>query len=172
MDATLAALADPTRRKVIELLRERPRPAGELAQAVRMSAPALSRHLRVLRASGLVHAESGDADARVRLYTLRREPFTDLQSWLDQVQAFWAEQLGSFRDHVERVASSAEHSSTEYLPGGHSSGGRSSGGSGGRSSGEPAGRLDPAGDDTEDGVEGDAEDGVKDRAEGGAGGGR
>ncbi|MFF0312340.1 ArsR/SmtB family transcription factor [Streptosporangium sp. NPDC004379] len=169
LDATLAALADPTRRKVIELLRERPRPAGELAQAVRMSAPALSRHLRVLRASGLVHAESGDADARVRLYALRREPFTDLQSWLDQVQAFWAEQLGSFRDHVERVASSAERSSTEYLPDG-----RSPGESGGRC--EPAGRPNPAGDDTEDsaedGVEGDAEDGVKDRAEDGAGGGR
>ncbi|MEU1724496.1 metalloregulator ArsR/SmtB family transcription factor [Nonomuraea sp. NPDC005692] len=102
LDATLAALADPTRRKVIDLLREGPRPAGELAQAVRMSAPALSRHLRVLRAGGLVRAEAGGDDARLRLYTLRQEPFAALQAWLDQVQAFWAEQLGSFKDHVER----------------------------------------------------------------------
>ncbi|TMR19107.1 winged helix-turn-helix transcriptional regulator [Nonomuraea turkmeniaca] len=103
LDATLAALADPTRRKVIDVLREGPRPAGELAQAVRMSPPALSRHLRVLRAGGLVQAESGGADARLRLYTLRQEPFTALQAWLDQVQAFWTEQLGSFKDHVERT---------------------------------------------------------------------
>ncbi|MEO3801919.1 metalloregulator ArsR/SmtB family transcription factor [Nonomuraea sp. B1E8] len=102
LDGTLAALADPTRRKVIDLLRDGPRPAGELAQAVQMSAPALSRHLRVLRAGGLVQAEAGGDDARLRLYTLRQEPFTALQAWLDQVQAFWAEQLGSFKDHVER----------------------------------------------------------------------
>ncbi|MEU8246601.1 metalloregulator ArsR/SmtB family transcription factor [Nonomuraea sp. NPDC048916] len=102
VDATLAALADPTRRKVIDLLRDRPRAAGELAQAVQMSAPALSRHLRVLRAGGLVRAETGGEDARLRVYTLCPEPFTALQAWLDQVQAFWAEQLGSFKNHVER----------------------------------------------------------------------
>ncbi|GAA2368383.1 ArsR/SmtB family transcription factor [Nonomuraea africana] len=102
MDKTLAALADPTRRKVIELLREGPLPAGELAQAVRMSPPALSRHLRVLRAGGLVAAEAGEADARLRLYALRQEPFVALQAWLDQVQAFWNEQLGSFKEHAER----------------------------------------------------------------------
>ncbi|MBB5081266.1 ArsR/SmtB family transcription factor [Nonomuraea endophytica] len=102
LDATLSALADPTRRKVVDLLREGPRPAGELAEAVQMSAPALSRHLRVLRVGGLVQAETGDDDARLRLYSLRPEPFTALQAWLDQVQAFWAEQLGSFKDHVER----------------------------------------------------------------------
>ncbi|WP_101789420.1 ArsR/SmtB family transcription factor [Nonomuraea indica] len=102
VDATLAALADPTRRKVIDLLREGPRPAGELAQAVQMSAPALSRHLRVLRGVGLVEVATGGDDARLRLYTLRQEPFEALRAWLDQVQAFWAEQLGSFKDHVER----------------------------------------------------------------------
>ncbi|WP_157247112.1 ArsR/SmtB family transcription factor [Nonomuraea typhae] len=102
LDATLAALADPTRRKVVDLLREGPKPAGELAEAVQMSAPALSRHLRVLRAGGLVHAQSGDTDGRMRLYSLRPEPFTALHAWLDQVQAFWAEQLGAFKDHVER----------------------------------------------------------------------
>jgi DNA-binding transcriptional ArsR family regulator len=103
LDATLAALADPTRRRVIELLREGPRPAGELAEAVSMSAAALSRHLRVLRGSGLVQAEAGGDDARLRVYSLRPERFTALQAWLDQVQAFWSEQLGSFKDHVERT---------------------------------------------------------------------
>ncbi|GAA2696166.1 ArsR/SmtB family transcription factor [Nonomuraea recticatena] len=110
LDKTLAALADPTRREVIELLRRGPLPAGELAQAVRMSPPALSRHLRVLRAGGLVVAEAGEADARLRLYTLRQEPFVALQAWLDQVQAFWSEQLGSFKHHVEATTTSdTEH---------------------------------------------------------------
>ncbi|MFN2471178.1 MAG: ArsR/SmtB family transcription factor [Gaiellaceae bacterium] len=103
VDATLTALADPTRRHVVELLRERPRRAGELAAAFPISTPAMSRHLRVLRASGLVEAEFDDEDARVRLYRLRRQPFADLQSWLDQVQAFWTEQLGAFKAHAERT---------------------------------------------------------------------
>jgi DNA-binding transcriptional ArsR family regulator len=105
IDATLAALADPTRRQVIELLRERPRRAGDLAAGCAMSAPAMSRHLRVLRASGLVEIAAGPAehDARVRMYQLRSEPFIALQAWLDQVQAFWADQLHAFKSHVERT---------------------------------------------------------------------
>ena len=99
-----AALADPTRRHVVELLRERPRRTGELAAAAAMSGPAMSRHLRVLRASGLVEVkdESVGHDARVRVYRLRPEPFVTLQAWLDQVQAFWTGQLDAFKAHVER----------------------------------------------------------------------
>ena len=67
-----------------------------------MSRPAVSRHLRVLRASGLVDVESVNEDARGRVYSLRAERFVALQAWLDQVQAFWSEQLGSFKEHVER----------------------------------------------------------------------
>ncbi|MGH9246111.1 MAG: ArsR/SmtB family transcription factor [Acidimicrobiales bacterium] len=103
LDTTLAALADPTRRKVIELLGAGPRRAGELAATAEMSAPAMSRHLRVLRATGLVEAATDDADARLRIYRLRPEPFVALQAWLDQVQAFWSEQLGSFKKHLERT---------------------------------------------------------------------
>jgi len=103
LDATLAALADPTRRQVVDLLRAGPRRAGELATEAAMSAPAMSRHLRVLRSSGLVEAESGDDDARLRLYRLRPERFVALQAWLDQVQAFWGEQLGAFKAHAERT---------------------------------------------------------------------
>jgi DNA-binding transcriptional ArsR family regulator len=101
IDATLSALADPTRRRIVELLRDRPQRAGELASAFAISAPSVSRHLRVLRHSGLISGHGVDDDARLRVYALRQEPFTGLASWLDQVQAFWADQLVAFRDHVE-----------------------------------------------------------------------
>jgi DNA-binding transcriptional ArsR family regulator len=103
LDATLAALADPTRRRVVELLRERPRRAGELAAAFRVSAPAMSRHLRVLRRRGLVEEERVDEDARVRVYRLRRERFRQLQEWLGQVEEFWTDQLGAFKAYAERA---------------------------------------------------------------------
>lgn len=71
-------------------------------------APAVSRHLRILRRGGLVEERGLDEDARVRVYRLRREPFGELQAWLDQVQAFWTEQLGAFKEHAERT-SKGEH---------------------------------------------------------------
>jgi DNA-binding transcriptional ArsR family regulator len=87
---------------VVDLLRERPRRAGELADGCATSAPAMSRHLGVLRANGLVEVapEQIDQDARVHVYRLRPEPFVTLQAWLDQVQAFWNEQLGAFKQSV------------------------------------------------------------------------
>ena len=104
LDQTFAALADPTRRGVVELLRERPRRAGELARDLAMSAPAMSRHLRVLRQGGLVDEHAAPDDARARVYELRIEPFQELSGWVQDVEAFWTEQLGSFRDHVEAKA--------------------------------------------------------------------
>ena len=95
-----SALADPARRRVVDLLRLGPRRAGELANAVAMSGPAMSRHLRVLRAAGLVDVAGREGDARVRVYQLRAEPFVALRAWLDQVEAFWTDQLGAFADHV------------------------------------------------------------------------
>jgi DNA-binding transcriptional ArsR family regulator len=106
LDETLAALADPTRRRVIDLLRDGPKRAGELASTARMSAPAMSRHLRVLRDTGLVQAEGNHDDARLRVYRLRPERFVALQAWLDQVQAFWREQLDAFKGHTDRRRSS------------------------------------------------------------------
>jgi DNA-binding transcriptional ArsR family regulator len=88
---------------VIELLGSGPRRAGEIATAVGMPATALSRHLQVLRSSGLVAAEVLEEDARGRVYALRPDRLVALQAWLDQVHAFWAEQLGSFKDHAERT---------------------------------------------------------------------
>ncbi len=103
VDDTLAALADPTRRRVVDLLRAGPRRAGELAEAFRISPPALSRHLRVLRSTGLVSEERIDNDARVRVYHLRRERFMELSRWLAELEASWTEQLASFSAHVERT---------------------------------------------------------------------
>ncbi len=102
LDSTLAALADPTRRGVIDLLRERPRRAGELAAAANMSAPAMSRHLRILRAGKLIEESHPDNDARQRIYRLRPEPFDDLQRWLAEIQQFWAGQLDALKAYAER----------------------------------------------------------------------
>lgn len=103
VDLTFAALSDPTRRSVVELLRNRPRRAGELSQALAMSAPAMSRHLRVLRKSGLVEEEHAGEDARVRVYRLRPEPFSALRHWVEEVEAFWSRELLSFKQHAERT---------------------------------------------------------------------
>lgn len=104
LDRTLAALADPTRRGVVELLRRRPRRASEIAEALEMTRPAMSRHLRVLRKAGLVREDAQDDDARVRVYRLERAPFADLRGWLDEVEAFWGDQLQAFKAHAERRA--------------------------------------------------------------------
>ena len=101
LDRTLAALADPDRRRAIDLLREVPRRAGDLAQAIGLPAPAMSRHLRVLRQSGLVEESHPEFDARVRIYSLRLGPMAELREWLDETEALWAEQLASFKQHVE-----------------------------------------------------------------------
>jgi DNA-binding transcriptional ArsR family regulator len=102
LEATLAALADGTRRGVVDLLRKRPRRASDLADALGASKPAMSRHLRVLRDSGLVETSSKD-DARERIYTLRPAPFAQLREWVEDIEAFWTVQLASFKDHVERT---------------------------------------------------------------------
>jgi len=102
LDATFQALADPTRRGVIDLLRTEPRRAGELSSRLETSRPAMSRHLRVLRQSGLVEEETSPDDARGRVYRLRREPFDALHGWLDEIEAFWVDQLDAFKAHAER----------------------------------------------------------------------
>lgn len=99
---TLTALSDPTRRAVIELLVDKPHRAGELAEALSVSPPALSRQLRVLRASGLVASDLLESDARVRMYQLRPEPFLELRDWLSEVEAYWSDQLHAFKAHAER----------------------------------------------------------------------
>ena len=102
LDHTLMALAEPTRRAVVDLLRVRPRPSGELASALHMSAPAMSRHLRVLRLKGLVEEEhTRHEDARLRVYRLRPQPFVQLRNWLTEVEALWSDQLAGFKAYAE-----------------------------------------------------------------------
>lgn len=102
VDATLAALADPHRRRAIELLGESPRRAGELAEVLGLPAPAMSRHLRALKQSGLVEETHPEFDARVRVYALREGAMADLKSWLESTERLWAAQLSSFKARVER----------------------------------------------------------------------
>ena len=102
LDHTLAALAEPTRRGVVDLLRVRPRAAGELASALHMSAPAMSRHLRVLRLKGLVEEEHAQrADSRLRVYRLRPQPFLQLRNWAVEVESLWSDQLSNFKQYAE-----------------------------------------------------------------------
>ena len=103
IDDTLLALADPTRRRVVDLLRKKPQRAGDIATALSLSAPRLSRHLRVLRKSGLVEDSGVEHDARVRVYRLRPERFAILRTWLEEVEAFWSAELSAFKAHAERT---------------------------------------------------------------------
>ncbi|MGE0741396.1 MAG: ArsR/SmtB family transcription factor [Hyphomonadaceae bacterium] len=102
VDATLSALADPARRRVVELLGQKPRRAGELAEALGLPAPAMSRHLRTLKQSGLVEEAHPDFDARVRIYTLRHGAMADLKKWLADTERMWSDQLAAFKAHVEK----------------------------------------------------------------------
>ena len=102
LDRTLAALADPHRRRVVDLLRDRPRRAGELAEAARISFPAMSRHLKTLRSSGLVEEDSAEFDSRVRIYRLRNEPMTALKAWLEATETMWTRQLVALRTHLKK----------------------------------------------------------------------
>jgi DNA-binding transcriptional ArsR family regulator len=102
LDATLTALADPARRRVVEMLRDEPLRATDIADGLGMTPAATSRHLRVLRSAGLVRVDAVDEDARVRMYRLDPEHLVSLSAWLDQVQAHWQEQLNAFAEHAGR----------------------------------------------------------------------
>jgi len=102
LDRTLAALADPHRRRVVDLLSHGPRAAGDLARELDLSPPAMSRHLKTLRRSGLVEESHPEFDARVRIYALRPEPMADLLRWLAEAERLWSEQLAAFKAHLER----------------------------------------------------------------------
>ncbi len=103
LDRTLTALADPCRRRVVDLLCERPRRAGELAELTRLAFPAMSRHLRLLRESGLVEEDRHDSDARVRIYRLRQQPMNELKAWLERTEKVWTRQLAAFKRHLQKT---------------------------------------------------------------------
>jgi DNA-binding transcriptional ArsR family regulator len=100
LDGVLPALADPTRRRIVEMLAEGPRTATQVHDAFRIAAPAVSRHLRVLREAGLIVERRVPDDRRVRLYALSPEPIAELAQWLEQLTQGWQSQLDSFKDYV------------------------------------------------------------------------
>lgn len=90
-----AAIADPIRRRVLELVRDREVPAGELAAQFDVSRPAVSRHLRVLREAGLVRERR---DGKLRLYRADPAPLEELRGWLD---AYWSDRLAALKELAE-----------------------------------------------------------------------
>lgn len=101
VERVFGALADPTRRRVVEVLGGGPRRAGELADEAGTSRPTMSRHLRVLLAAGVVTDERPADDARTRVFRLQPDSMTALRAWLDQIQALWDEQLQAFQQHID-----------------------------------------------------------------------
>ena len=89
VDRILGALADPHRRRVVELLSIEPRRAGDLAREVGLAPPSMSRHLRALREARLVDEDSPMGDARVRIYRLRPQPMAHLKAWLEDAERAW-----------------------------------------------------------------------------------
>jgi DNA-binding transcriptional ArsR family regulator len=93
------AIADPTRRRILELLVDGERTAGEIAEQFPVSRPAISRHLRVLRETGLVRYRE---DAQRRLYALDATPLATVDAWLAKYRTFWTQRLDAFETEVSR----------------------------------------------------------------------
>lgn len=92
------AVAEPARRRILDLLRERERPVGELVDHLGLSQPGVSKHLRVLRDAGLVDVR---ADGRRRLYALSVGPLTEIDAWLAPYREHWSERLDALEQHLE-----------------------------------------------------------------------
>jgi DNA-binding transcriptional ArsR family regulator len=103
--STWSALADPHRRELLELLRERPRAVGELVDLTRLTQPGTSKHLRVLRDAGLVIAR---ADAQSRIYAINTRPLAELHDWLEPYRRLWDRRLDELERHLDRKANSEE----------------------------------------------------------------
>lgn len=108
IDATLAALADPVRRQIVELLARRPMRPGDLARETGTTPSSMSKHLRVLRQRGLVTESHPRFDARVRVYSLRSARMAELRAWLDAAEQAWTQQLTAFADFVGEAEAGGE----------------------------------------------------------------
>ena len=101
-DAAIEVLAEPRRRQILDLLRHGERSVGELVDGVHLSQPAVSKHLRVLRDSGLVNVR---VDAQRRLYRIRPEPLIELDAWLATYRRLWDDSLDRLEHHLNSKAS-------------------------------------------------------------------
>jgi DNA-binding transcriptional ArsR family regulator len=100
MIAALDVLAEPSRRRILDLLRTAERPVGELVSELGVSQPAVSKHLRVLREAGLVEAR---VDAQRRLYRVRPEPLQEIDAWLAPYRRLWESRLDDLERHLDRI---------------------------------------------------------------------
>jgi DNA-binding transcriptional ArsR family regulator len=98
MAATFTVLAEPTRRRILDLLREGERPVGDLVERLSLSQPGVSKHLRILREAGLVDVR---ADAQKRLYRLRPEPLEEIDAWLEPYRKLWSGRLDALERHLD-----------------------------------------------------------------------
>jgi DNA-binding transcriptional ArsR family regulator len=98
---TFDVLFEPTRRRMLDLLLERPRPVHELVDRLGLTQPSASKHLRVLRDAGLVRVRR---DAQRRWYELRPEPLTEIDAWLQPYRRFWTESLHALERHLETTS--------------------------------------------------------------------
>ena len=105
--AVLNVIAEPTRRRILDVVRDGERSVGELVEAVGMHQPGVSRHLKVLRDAGLVDVRQ---DAQRRLYRLRPEPLIELDEWLEPYRAEWSNRLDSLERHLERTSTPIDRS--------------------------------------------------------------
>jgi DNA-binding transcriptional ArsR family regulator len=99
MDTVMQALADGSRRTVLEILRGHAATAGELADALPIARPGVSRHLRVLREAGLVEVRQV---AQRRIYSLRPEPLAEVDAWLEDYRALWQGRLDALHTEIAR----------------------------------------------------------------------
>ena len=99
MDAVLHALADESRRTVLGILRTHPASAGELAEALPIARPGVSRHLRVLREAGLIEVRK---DAQHRIYSLRPEALVEVDQWLAEYRVLWQGRLDALHTEIAR----------------------------------------------------------------------
>jgi DNA-binding transcriptional ArsR family regulator len=103
MAYAFAAVAEPSRREILDLLREGTRSVGEIVERTGLSQPGVSKHLRVLREHGLVRVRR---DAQRRLYDLDPAPLAELDAWLAPYRALWNERLDALGEHLDEEASS------------------------------------------------------------------
>ena len=101
MIETFTALAEPSRLRIVELLKDRPRPVGEIGTLLRLSQPQVSKHLRVLKAARLVDVEPR---ANQRLYGLRGDRLRDLNKWLENYRAIWGERMEQLDELVQELS--------------------------------------------------------------------
>jgi DNA-binding transcriptional ArsR family regulator len=100
MAVAFDVLAEPNRRRILELVRDAERPVGELVDELDLSQPAVSKHLRVLREAGLVEVRT---DAQRRLYRVNPGPLRDLDAWLEPYRRMWSARLDDLERHLDRM---------------------------------------------------------------------